>query len=435
LAAILAGDVVGFRRLTGVDQEGTLSRLPTTPLAEPKESTLAPPDKPSIAVLPFQNMSDDPDQDYVADGLSEDLITALSTLKWFFVIAWNSCFPYKGNAVDAKQAAAELGVRYILDGSVRKDADRVCITAQLTDAETGIHVWAESYDRSLAEIFTTEDEITASVVATIVPQLYLTEAFRTKHNPPENLNAWECVVRALGVLNTRTRVGTAVAKTLLQEAIAGDATYARAYALLAYATALEAVCGWEPFEKTLMTATEAANKAALLDVDDPWAHFAMGYLARDHEAAVDAIDRAIALNPNSAMAWNLSGWLRSREGDGDAAIACFQHAIRLSPLDPFGFTTKVGLGWAQFVAGRYEEATACADAALRQRPNLVIALRLKLAACSVAGRVEEAEKAKTKVLALQPDALIRERKAIPPFRRTEHLSTIVREVHRAGLPE
>jgi adenylate cyclase len=230
---------------------------------------LALPDKPSIAVLPFQNMSGDLDQEYFADGITEDITTALSRLRWFFVIARNSSFTYKGKVVDVRTVGRELGVRYVLEGSVRKGGDRVRITAQLIDAVTGNQIWAERYDREVADIFALQDEITSNVVATIEPQLYSAEDVRAKRKPAENLDAWDCVARALSLIMKFTKHDNAAAQELLRRAIAIDPAYARAYSLLALSLSLANSWGWEPSESVLTPAWDAAQKAVRLDVDDP----------------------------------------------------------------------------------------------------------------------------------------------------------------------
>jgi TolB-like protein len=233
------------------------------------------PDKPSIAVLPFQNMSGDPEQEFFADGISEDITTALSKVRWFFVIARNSAFTYKGRAVDVKQVGRELGVRYVLEGSVRKSGNRVRITAQLVEATTGNHIWAERYDRELADIFAVQDEITEQVVATIEPELYAAEHFRSQRKPPESLDAWECVIRALSYLSQSTPTAITEAEALCRQAIAIAPSYAQAHSLLAWAMVRSAT--WSGEITAVLSGSAAEVQTALrLDDRDPWGHLTNG---------------------------------------------------------------------------------------------------------------------------------------------------------------
>ena len=234
------------------------------------------PDKPSIAVLPFQNMSGDPAQEYFGDGITEDITTALSRLRWFFVIARNSSFAYKGKVIDVRAIARELGVRYVLEGSVRKGGGRVRITAQLIDATFGNQIWAQRYDRELADIFALQDEIAANVVATIEPQLYAAEDYRAKQKPPESLDAWDCVARGLSLILKMTKNDNAAAQELLKKAITIDPSYAQAYSLLAFSLSLANSWGWQPSQSVLGPAWDAAQRAIRLDPDNPWAHLAFG---------------------------------------------------------------------------------------------------------------------------------------------------------------
>jgi len=271
---------------------------------EAGEGSLPLPDKPSIAVLPFANLSRDPEQEFFADGIAEDIITALSKLRWFFVIARNSTFTYKARAVDVKQIGRELGVRYVLEGSVRKSGNRLRITAQLVEATSGNHVWAERWDRDIGDIFEVQDEITERVVAAIEPQLYAAEHFRSQRKPPESLDAWECVVRALSYISRRSQEDNAAALELLQRAVTLDPAYAQAHSVLAYVLGLDAVYGWRPRENVLPLALESAQKAVLLDDDDPWSHLALGsvFARVDRpEEAISEFRRALALNPNFAL--------------------------------------------------------------------------------------------------------------------------------------
>src|SRR5881398_1678210 len=245
--------------------------------AEPR-SGLALPDRPAIAVLPFDNMSRDREQEYFSDGITEDIITGLSKLRWFFVIARNSSFTYKGKAVHMKQVAEELGVRYVLEGSVRKSGDRVRITAQLNDVATGSHIWAERYDRDLADVFAVQDQITEAIVAAIEPQLYAAENFRAQRKPPDSMDAWDLVMRALSHYWRVTRQDNVVAQALLEKATAIDPNYGQARGMLAASHTFSAHMGWEDMKAVAPAAARAAQAAILADSEDPWAHQALGYV-------------------------------------------------------------------------------------------------------------------------------------------------------------
>ena len=283
---------------------------PLAVLATADAGTLPLPDKPAIAVLPFSNMSDEPDQEYFSDGISEDIITALSKLRWFFVIARNSSFIYKGKAVHMKQIAEELGVRYVVEGSVRKGGDRVRITAQLNDVTTGSHLWAERYDRELADVFAVQDEITESIVAAIEPQLYAAENFRAQRKPPDSLDAWDLVMRALSHHWRVTRQDNVVAQALLEKAIAIDPNYGQALGVLATSYMFTAHMGWMDMANAMPIAERAALAAIRADGEDPWAHHALGMVhlfARRCEDSLAEFELALGLNPNFALAQGFYG--------------------------------------------------------------------------------------------------------------------------------
>ena len=293
------------------------------------------PDRPAIAVLPFINMSGDPEQEYFSDGISEDIITALSKLRWFFVIARNSSFIYKGKAVHMKQIAEELGVGYVVEGSVRKDGDRVRITAQLNDVATGSHVWAERYDRDLADVFAVQDEITEAIVAAIEPQLYAAENFRAQRKPPDSMDAWDLVMRALSHYWRVTRQDNVVAQALLEKAIAIDPNYGQALGVLATSHMFSAHMGWADMATVAPIAERAALAAIRADSEDPWAHYALGcvYLfARRFDDSLAEFELALRLNPNFSLAQGYYGLALSycgrwEEGDrGRAPCAAAEPA-------------------------------------------------------------------------------------------------------------
>ena len=274
------------------------------------------PDRPAIAVLPFTNMSGDPEQEYFSDGISEDIITALSKLRWFFVIARNSSFTFKGKAVHMKQVAEELGVGYVVEGSVRKAGDRVRITAQLNNVTTGSHIWAERYDRGIADVFAVQDEITEAIVAAIEPQLYAAENFRAQRKPPDSLDAWDLVMRALSHYWRVTRQDNVVAQALLEKAISIDPNYGQAFGLLASSYMFSAHMGWGD-DNTPANAERAALAAIRADSEDPWAHYALGsvyLITRRFDDSLAEYELALRLNPNFALAQGYYGVSLSYSG-------------------------------------------------------------------------------------------------------------------------
>jgi TolB-like protein len=351
---------------------------------------VAPPssDRPAIAVLPFVNMSGEAQQEYFSDGISEDIITALSKLRWFFVIARNSTFTYKGKAVHVKQIAEELGVDYVVEGSVRKGGGRVRITAQLIDAATGSHIWANRYDREFADVFSVQDEITESIVAAIEPKLYVAECFRARRKAPENLDAWDLVMRALWYFWRVTREDNFEAQRLLEQAIAIDPNYAQALAVFSVSHMFGTQMGWEVAATAAPIAERAALAAVRADSDDPWAHLALGcvhpYRGRMANA-LEAFETALRLNPNFAAALGFYGLVlswngRSREG-GEAA----RRAIRLSPRDPLSPTYYGVAAYAAYVARDYAEAIALSQHAVRHLSDFVGGHRVLVAAAGMAG--------------------------------------------------
>jgi TolB-like protein len=286
---------------------------------------LSPPDRPAIAVLPFTNMSGDPEQEYFSDGISEDLITALSKLRWFFVIARNSSFIYKGKAVHMKQLAEELGVSYVVEGSVRKSGDRLRITAQLNDVATGSHLWAEHYDRELADVFAVQDEITEAIVAALEPQLYAAENFRARRKSPDSMDAWDLVMRALSYYWRVNRQDMLVAQALLEKAIAIDPNYGQALGVLAATHTFSAHMGWIDTATSLPIAERAARAAIRTDNEDPWAHLALGYanlFRRRFDDSLAEFELALRLNPNFSLAQGYYGMTLSYCGrweEGDIA--------------------------------------------------------------------------------------------------------------------
>ncbi len=412
--------------------------LAVEPAAAAPLPDLAPPDKPSIAVLPFQNMSGNPDQEHFADGMSEDIITALSKLRWFFVIARNSTFSYKGCSPDIRDVAQELGVRYVLEGSVRLAGDRARITAQLIDGETGNHLWAERYDRQMTDIFAVQDDITASVVGAIGPQLQAAEIQRIQSKPPESLDAWGCVIRSLWHLGRQTGEDTDEACRLLRQAIDTSPDYAKAHSVLAFAESRRLFFGAD-FDTTVAAAREIARVSRALDDDDPWSHFASGYVecfTGRYDDAIAWYRRAIALNENFALAHGNVAAALALGGHPDEAIESVERALRMSPRDPFNFSYLHFAGLAYFAAGRYAEGVSAGEQALRERPNFATALRC-LAACHAAlGQIDKAQAAITEALRLAPGSTVqRDAYGQVAYTRAEDRKRYAEALRKAGLPE
>jgi TolB-like protein/Tfp pilus assembly protein PilF len=365
-----------------------------------------PSNRPAIAVLPFVNMSGEAEQDYFADGISEDLITALSKLRWFFVIARNSSFAYKGKSVHIKRIAEELGVGYVVEGSVRKDGGRMRITVQLNDAASGSHLWAERYDREVADVFAVQDEITEAIVSRIEPQLYAAETFRARRKAPESLDAWDLVMRALSHFWRVTPADNRQAQTLLEQAIAVDPDYAQALAVLAVSHIFGARMGWEEATTATPAAERAAMAAVRLDSEDPWAHVALGcvypYLGRVDDA-LTAFEVALHLNPNFSLAQGFYGLVLSWAGRWREGSESVRRAIRLSPRDPFSAIYYAVAGYAAYVERDYEEAIRLAREGVRQRSDFAGAYRVLTAAAGMAGRTELAKATLQELRHAQPN--------------------------------
>jgi TolB-like protein len=374
-------------------------------------STTAPrlPDKPSIAILPFTNMSGDPEQEYFSDGVTEDIIAALSRLRWFFVIARNSMFVFKGQAVDVKQVGRELGVRYVLEGSVRKSGQRVRITCLLLDAASGTHIWSERYDRELTDIFALQDEITARVASAIEPKLLAAEALRAGARSIDDLDAWDLVARSLSHFWKLTATESATAIATLRDAVRLHPHYAPAHSMLAFALLASGYVGWIPPAADRALAAELAARAAELDDNDPWSHFALGYVAfteRQTEDALRHFQAALDLNPNFAAAAGSAGFALAVDGQTDEAIRRLEQALRMSPRDPLNSFFFVGFASAHYLAGHYAEAVKWARQAIQLRPGYLGAHRILCASLAQAGQSEEAAKALSTLRQLHPNTSI-----------------------------
>jgi TolB-like protein len=395
------------------------------------------PDKPSIAVLPFTNLSGDPEQDYFADGMVEDIITGLSRIKWFFVIARNSSFAYRGKAMDVKQVGRELGVRYVLEGSVRKSGNRVRITAQLIDAETGTHIWADRYDRALDDIFAVQDELTINVVGVIEPTLRRAEIERARRKRPDSLDAYDLYLRALPFAFTAMPQDADKALTLLVRAIELEPDYAAAHAMIAWCHEQRYLRGGL-HEEAKQAALHHARTAIAVGGDDAAAlaiaGFVVAVIEYDYETATAAFDRSFALSSSSALALGFSSIVRAWKGDDATAVDHATRAIRLSPFDPLLYLPYVGLAYVHFGAGRFEQAAAAAGRASQSNPKFSMPYVLHAAALANLGRDQEAMAEVDRLRELEPQltvsTAIRSARYVNPNKNAE-LGDAIR---RAGLP-
>jgi TolB-like protein/cytochrome c-type biogenesis protein CcmH/NrfG len=394
----------------GGDPLGQLSRAQAD-AQESSRAALPMPDRPAIAVLPFVNLSGDPEQEYFSDGISEDIIAALSKLRWFFVIARNSSFTFKGKAVHMKQIAEELGVGYVVEGSVRKSGERVRITAQLNDVATGAHIWAERYDRDIADVFAVQDEITEAIVAAIEPQLYAAENFRAQRKPPESLDAWDLVMRGLS-------------------------HYGQAHGVLAAAHTFSAHMGWAEMSKAVPIAERAALAALRADSEDPWAHYALGnvYLfTRRFDDSLAEFETALQLNPNFSLAqcyYGLTLCYCGRWEDGDLAA---RRALRLSPRDPFSALYYGIAAYSQYNGHNYEEAMRFARESIRERNDFVGGHRVLTASAGMAGRSDVAAAALQELRRVQPNISLGWIANEMPFKLDEDRKHYLEGFRRAGL--
>ncbi len=406
-----------------------------------KSSKVAPnlelPDKPSIAVLPFDNMSGDPEQEYFADGITEDIITALSSLRWFFVIARNSTFTYKGHAVDIKQVARDIGVRYVVEGSVRKAGNRVRISVQLIDAVAGSHLWAERYDRELTGIFEVQDEIMRSVAASIEPQLLEAEAIRSQTRSGADLNAWDLVMRARARFWHMTKADSDASIALLQDAIKWYPEYGPAHSTLASVLLFSGHMGWTSPDD-FPEAAAAARHATAIDDLDPWAHVALGHLnviAKRTDEAIAEFETAINLNPNFAAGYGWRGLALAYAGLSDEAIKDLEQALRLSPRDPQNAIFVIHVGVAHYLAGRYEKALEWTKRGVQMRSDFIGGQRIHCATLGQLGRTDEAKAVLVRIRELQPNISARLLEHTVPYAHPADMAHFLDGLRKAGLSE
>ncbi len=396
------------------------------------------PDKPSIAVLPFENMSGDPEQEYFADGMVEEIITALSRFKWLFVIARNSSFTFKGKAVDVKEVGRRLGVRYVLEGSVRKASGKVRITGQLIDAVSGTHIWADRFERDLTDVFALQDEVTVAVVSAIQPKLLQKEIAMAARRRPEDLTAYDFYLRAMPQFYLTTREGVAEAIRLARRALELDPRFGLVAALAGACHTRNVVWGYavDPqFERN--EAVRLLRWALSVDDGDPdtlaVAAVISAYMVGDSEIEIEMADRAVALNPNSYLAWHGRGWVYEVAGLPEEAIRSFERAIRMSPVDPMLHQTLSGMGYAFIELGRFDEAIVAGKRALRQNPSLLgVAYRCLASAFALLGRDAQAREAAARLLEVDPAFTISARMGRV---RRSHVKLLIEGLRKAGLPE
>jgi len=430
----------GFRFVGLVTSAAENARdAPTS--TDPTGMPLPLPDKPSIAVLPFQNMSGDPEQEYFADGMADEIITALSRFPSLFVIARNSSFTYKGRAVDVKQVARELGVRYVLEGSVRKAGNRVRFTGQLIDATTDGNIWADRFDGALEDVFELQEQVTARLVGAIEPRLQRAEIERAGRKPTESLDAYDYFLRGMASFHLHNRDSLLEAVRLFARATELDRNYASPYGMASWSGALRNSHGWMvDRESEIADAVRLAHRAVALGKDDPTALWSGGlslaYLAKEVEAGAAYIDRALVLNPNSSASWNASGWVHMYLGEYASAIEHFERAMRLSPLDPLTYFASTGMAFAHAFAGRYDEAISWATKALHEQPNWATALRVAAMANALSDRMVEARAAMACLREVDPALRLGNvDRVAPPLRRAEDRVRFLESLRKAGLPE
>jgi TolB-like protein/Tfp pilus assembly protein PilF len=396
--------------------------------------------KPSIAVLPFTNMSGDPEQEYFSDGITEDIITEFSRFRSLFVIARNSSFIYKGRAVDLKQVGRELGVRYVLEGSVRKAGGRVRIVGQLIEAATGAHLWADRFDGKIEDIFDLQDRVTSSVVGAIAPRLEQAEIERAKRKPTANLDAYDYFLRGMAGIHRFSKQDCEEALAHFRTAIELDPNFAAAHGMAARCFTQRKAGRWaaDP-DQDVFDSTKLARRAIDLGRDDAialcTAGFALSDVVGEHADGDALIEQAIALNPNLAMAWIFSGWVKISLGDPEAAIERISHAMHLSPQDPYVFGMQSAMASAHLAAGRYDEALSWAEKAIRVKPDYLLGACIAAACGALAGRSDSADRAMALVRQNDPELRISNLNEIISYLQPHEFARYVEGLRKAGLPE
>lgn len=426
-----AGDI---RSDSEIRKSGALAKV------ERAEAPTPPGNKPSIAVLPFANFSGDADQTYFADGMVDDIITTLSCIKWLFVIARTSSFTYRDRAIDVRQIGHELGVRYVLEGSVRKTGNRVRIMSQLIDAQTGVHVSADRFEGMLDDVFDLQDRLSARVVGAIAAKLQQAEVQRVRHTPTESLAAYDCFLRGVASFYRFTREATDQALAHFLRAIELDPDFATAYGMAALCyVRRKATRWWADEAKDTADAVRVARKAVELGNDDVIALSAGGwtlaYVGLELDDGIAFIDRALELGPNLAAAWMYSGWTRIFLGEHDTAIEHFAKSMRMSPLDPLIVVALTGTAFGHFLTGHCDQAAKWAERAFREHPNYFFANVICACTRAAAGRLEDARAVMARVRDMNATLRISNLRDLEPLRRPEDLATWAGAMRQAGLPQ
>ncbi len=431
----------GFRFIVEAREEHASTSVTSVAVSGASEKpALALPDKPSIAVLPFTNLSGDPEQEYFADGVVEDIIAGLSRLRWLFVIARNSSFVYKGKNVDIKQVGRELGVRYVLEGSVRKSANQLRIASQLVDTATGGSLYANRYDGTIGEIFEFQDRVTESVVGALAPKLEQAEIVRAQRKT-ENLDAYDHYLRGLAAFYQWTKEGTEQALVMWRRAIELDPSFTLAYALAAIIYFRRKSFGWyTALEEDRAQCARFARHAIRYGDDDAAAlaraGLALTFVCGELDEGAASTERAVRLNPNLASTRYASGWIKIWLGEPEAAMEHFAQAMRLSPFDPLLAIMQVGMAHAYFYTCRYDEASTWAEAAIAEQPDGIPGVRIGAASHAEAGRMARAKELVARLRQLRPDVRISTvETAFGPYRRREHVTKYKDALRKAGLPE
>jgi TolB-like protein len=432
-------DFVGEQQLKNLARPVRIYRVNTHGGAPGQRPALTLPDRSSIAVLPFTNIGGDADQDYFADGMVEEIITALSRMRWLFVIARNSSFTYRGRAVDVKQIGRELGVRYVLEGSVRRAGSRLRIAGQLVDAATGRQLWADRFEGGLADVFDLQDQMTASVVGAVAPRLERAEIERAQRKPTASLDAFDHFMRGMAGIHGWTREANANAFACFNRAIALDANFAAAHAMAARCFSQRKSSGWVADRREdILIAGKLARQAAELGVDDAialgGAAMVQSYVIGDLDTAEGLIERAVTLDSNYAWGWQVSSWIRGWAGEPERAIEHAARAMRLSPTDPHTFTMRTATASGHFGAARYDEALAWAEQVAWERPGFLIAAIVVAAAAALADRPDTAERAMSRLRQIEPGMRLANLRDHWPIRRPDDLARWHEGLRRAGLP-
>jgi TolB-like protein len=423
------------------DQSNAAQSAEQGDLARLKVDVISPfSDKPSIAILPFANLSGDPAQEYFADGMVEEIITAMSRFRQLLVMARNCSSAFKDRVVDAKQIGRELGVRYLLEGSVRKASNAIRITAQLVDARTGTYLWADRFDGAQQEIFRLQDKVTANVVGAIFPKLERAEIERAKHKPTENLDAYDYYLRGMDKLYQWTIDGISEALRLFRRAIEKDPEFASAYGMAAYCYVQRKSYGWFTDRRhEFLESEHLARRAAELGKDDAFAltraAHALFYVVGDVKSGAAFIDQALMLNPNLAAAWYVSGWIRIMLGEPEITLEHLMRAGQLSPFDPLIFRIHAAIGYAKFFAGLYDDAAEWSEKAVRVAPDYLTGIRGAAASLALNGQLDEAHKLMAHMRKLDSALRLSNLRDLFPLRRPEDLARYAEGLKKAGLPE